>query len=189
MVSLNMLVFIWALMSYFRIPHTTSVCYPRVHHGYSVYRRRRDRICPRAFYPIPRCRNWVRIATVFTLDHPNNEQPCCPRHRVCSVGALYFYGGDNIRKQTENGLEIALGEHLIVFKPLEVLSSNDPSPRCLCTFIPILGPKICQGSDSSDAHCHGSRDRRILRQGDIQSTSVGVGGRASPRTVQICHCF
>ena len=40
---------------------TTSVCCPLIRHGYSVYRWRRDRICPHTFYPIHRCRNWVRI--------------------------------------------------------------------------------------------------------------------------------
>jgi uncharacterized membrane protein (UPF0136 family) len=44
-----------------------------------------------------------------------------PRHRACSVGALYFYSGDSIRKHTANGLETALGEYLLVFKPFGML--------------------------------------------------------------------
>jgi hypothetical protein len=104
---------------YLRIPHTTLVCYPRVRHGYSVYRWRRDRICPHAFHPIHRCRIWVRLPwylrqTTLTL------RPL--RHRACSVGALYLYSGDSIRKHTANGLETALGEYLLVFKPLEMLN-------------------------------------------------------------------
>ena len=59
--------------------------------------------------------------------------------------------------------------------------------RCLGSFILVLSPKICQGSDSSDAYCHVSRRRRILWQGDIQAESVG-GGRVSPRVVGTCHC-
>ena len=64
---------------------------------------------------------------------------------------------------------------------------NDPSLRCLGSFIPILSPKVCQGSDSGDAHCHICRDWRILRPGDIQATSVG-GGWVSPHKVGTCHC-
>ena len=56
------------------------------------------------------------------------------------------------------------------------------SARCLRSSTPILSPKICQGPDSSDAHGHVSPDRRILRQGDIQDTSVG-GGQVSPLMV------
>lgn len=44
-----------------------------------------------------------------------------PRHRACSVGALYLYSGDCIRKHTANGLETALGEYLPIFKPFEML--------------------------------------------------------------------
>jgi hypothetical protein len=61
-------------------------------------------------------------------------------------------------------------------------------PRCLGSFIPILSPKICEGSDSSDAYCHVSRDRRILRQGDIQAKSVDGGRQMSPRAVGTCRC-
>jgi Transmembrane proteins 14C len=110
-----------------------------------------------------------------------------PRHRACSVGALYLYSGDSIRKNTANGLETALGEYLLVFKPLEMPNPNDSYLRCLGSFIPILSPKICQGSDASGAYCHVSRDRRILRPGDIQTPAVG-GGRVSSRTVGTCHC-
>ena len=88
-----------------------------------MYRRRRDRICPHAFHPVHRCRNWVRIAVVSTLDHPNLAAPASS----CSVGALYFYSGDSIRKHTANGLETALGQYILVFKPLEILNPNDPS--------------------------------------------------------------
>jgi len=163
-------------MRYLRTPYATSVCYSRVCHGYSVYRWRRDRICPHAFHPIHRCRIWVRMAVISTLDHPNLAATASS----CSVGALYLYSGDSIRKHTANGLETALGEHLLVFKPLKM--THPSPPRCLGSFIPIISPKIRQRPDSSDAHCHVSRGRRILRQGDIQAKSVG-GGRLSPRTV------
>src|SRR6266849_4157977 len=103
-----------ALTMYLRVAHTTSVCYSRVRHGHSVYRWRRDRICPHAFHPIHRCRNWVRITVVSPLDHPNLAAPSSS----CSVGALYLYSGDSIRKHTANGLETALGEYLLVFEPL-----------------------------------------------------------------------
>lgn len=39
-------------------------------------------------------------------DHPKPHAPLL----TCSVGALYLYSGDSIRKHTANGLETALGE-------------------------------------------------------------------------------
>lgn len=161
-------------MIYLRLPHTTSVCYPRIRHGYSVYRWRRDRICPHAFHPIHRCRNWVRIAVVSTLDHPNS---CGPRVivRVASVPSICTAGIASARTQQTDSRQ-----HLVSTSSFSSLSKcsppNDPSLRCLGSFIPIISPEICQGSDSSDAYCHISRDRRILRQGDIQAPAVG-GGR------------
>ena len=48
-----------------------------------------------------------------------------------------------------------------------------PTTRCIGGLIPVVGPEICQGSDSSDAFCHVGRGRRVLRQGDIQAEPVG----------------
>jgi hypothetical protein len=62
------------------------VCCPRARYGHSVYRWRRDRICPHAFNPIHSCRNRVRIAIISKLvekvDHPNLAPP---PHHVVSV--------------------------------------------------------------------------------------------------------
>jgi len=58
------------------------------------------------------------MAVISTLDHPNLAATASS----CSVGALYLYSGDSIRKHTANGLETALGEHLLVFKPLKMLN-------------------------------------------------------------------
>ena len=169
-------------MIHLRIPHTISVCYPRVRHGHSVYRWRRDRLCSDAFHPIHRCGNWVRIAVVSTLDHHN----LAAHTSSCSVGALYFYSGDSIRKHTANGLETALGEYLFV-PSLSKCSTQMVPTRCIGSFIPILSPEICKGSDSSDAYCHVGCGRRILRQGDIQAKSVGAR-RVSALTVGTSHC-
>jgi hypothetical protein len=97
---------------------------------------------------------------------------------ICTVGIV-----------SANTQQMDSRQHLVSttsFLP-EKLNPNYPRLRCLGSFIPILSPKVCQGPDSSGAYCHVSRDRRILRQDDIQAKSVG-GWRLSPRTVGTCHC-
>jgi hypothetical protein len=162
---------------------TTSVCYPRVRHGHSVYRWRRDRICPHAFHPIHRCRNWVRITVVSTLDHPNLA---APRHHIVSVRFIYTAGIASASTQQTDSRQ-----HLVSTSSFSSLlkcsTQDDLSLRCLGSFIPILSPEVFQGSDSSDAYCHVGCGRRVLWQGDIQPKSVG-GGRVSPHMVGTCHC-
>jgi uncharacterized membrane protein (UPF0136 family) len=78
---------------------------------------------------------------VSTSDHPDLAAPSSS----CSVGALYFYSGDSIRKHTANGLETALGEYLLVFKPREMLNPNDPLPGASAVLFLSSVPRFAKG--------------------------------------------
>jgi hypothetical protein len=89
-----------------------------------------------------------------------------PRHRVVSVLSTCTVGiASASTRPTVSRLHSVGGISFLTFPGC---SNQMTSARCLSSFIPILSPKICQGPDSSDAHGHVSRDRCILRQGDIQ---------------------
>ncbi len=100
-----------------------------------------------------------------------------PRHHVVSVPSTCTVGIASASTQPTVLRLHSVGG--IAFLTFPGCSNQMTSARCLRSSIPILSPKICQGPDYSDAHGHVSLDRRILRQGDIQDTSVG-GGQVSP---------
>jgi uncharacterized membrane protein (UPF0136 family) len=103
-------------------------------------------------------------------QNQDSHQPYPPGPRItCSVGALYLYSGDCIRKHTANGLETALGacDCALCLPPSQGAQHQMVSPRCFRAIIPILSPEIFQGPDPRDAYRHLSRNRRILRQGYI----------------------
>jgi hypothetical protein len=156
----------WALMICRLRPFADNppVCCPRVRHGHSVYRWRSDRICSHAFNSIHSCRSWVRIAIISRLvelvDHPNLVPI------TCSIGAMYLYSGDTIRKNLLNGIETALGEsnYAFCFQVSRSAQLQMGCSRYFHTIVPILTPEICQGSDSGDAYYHVGGDGRILRR-------------------------
>ena len=82
------------------------VCRPCFRHGCFVYRRRRNWICTYAVHPFHRRRCRVRVVPTILFSLWN----LTPKNPTFSVGALYLYSGDCIRKHTAGGLETALGE-------------------------------------------------------------------------------
>ena len=111
----------------------------------------------------------MRVTQHFKLS------PLKPTSILNSVGALYLYSGDSIRKHTAGGLETALGEP-------KLCSSFHLSPNPCRTYLffftrrfrtpfPFFDPEVHQGPNPCFVDGLVSRYWRILRQDGIQFAS------------------
>ncbi|KAF8473639.1 hypothetical protein DFH94DRAFT_763211 [Russula ochroleuca] len=98
---------------------TTSVCRPRVRHG---------TLCI-----VGGVTGYARTRSIPSIAYT-------PGPRItCSVGALYLYSGDYIRKHTANGLEFALGASALLFLSSHPRFSKDPIPAMLTVTSAVTG--------------------------------------------------
>lgn len=82
--------------------NSLPVCISSSRYGCPLLSRWRSRFHSHSLHPLHRRRPWVRIQSIVTLN---------PLTVIHSVGALYLWSGDSIRKGTANGLEAAVGKH------------------------------------------------------------------------------